>query len=96
MRENTEMPEVRFHGPYVRMNEAILKEKANRMNDPRHPFYEAMLSSKTYEEYYRRVGGVKVQPQTYRTSPVSAHMEMRYARSQMGWIADRRTGTAQR
>lgn len=71
------------------MNEAILREKANRRGDPRHVFYEAILSSNTYEDYYRNASHLKVEPETCRTSPVTAHMEIRYVRNSRGWIADR-------
>lgn len=77
-----------FAGPFVRTNEAILKEKANRKGDPRYPFYEAMLSCNTYEDYFRKVGGLVVQPATYRSRPVTAQMEIRYAKTRR-WIADR-------
>ena len=82
------MRETRFHGPYIRKNIAFLKEKANRRHDPRHRFYEAMLACDTYEAYYREAGEAKVEPETYKTKPVTAHMEIRYAREH-GWIADR-------
>ena len=82
------MPDVRFHGPYLRKRPVILEKKANRKDDPRHCFYEAMLKSDTYEDYYRKVGTLIVYPATYR-GPVSAHGEMRYARTDRGWIADR-------
>ena len=72
----------------MRLNEAILREKAGRTDDPRHSFYGAMLTSNSYEEYYRKVDGLKVQPATYRCRPVTARMEMQYARTRMGWIAD--------
>ena len=78
-----------FSGPYVRVNEAILREKSNNTDDPRHPFYRAMISSDSYEDYYLKVKGLTVQPATYHTRPVTAQMEIRYARTQMGWIADR-------
>jgi hypothetical protein len=79
------MPEARFRGPYIRKNVAFLKEKANLKHDPRHRFYEAMLMCDTYEAYYREAGEVKVEPATYKTKPVTAHMEIRYARLR-GWI----------
>jgi hypothetical protein len=81
--------ESKFQGPYVRKKLAILKEKANRLSDPRHIFYAAMLSSDTYEDYYLKVGEEQVRPQTFKNGPISGHMEMRYARTSMGWIADR-------
>ena len=76
------------HGPYIRLNEAILREKAGRTDDPRHTFYEAMLTSNSYEGYYRKVDGLKVRPATFRSRPVTARMEMNYARTQMEWVID--------
>ena len=76
------------HGPYIRLNEAIIREKAGRIDDPRHTFYQAMLTSDSYEEYYRKVDGLKVRPTTYSSRPVTARMEMNYARTQMRWVSD--------
>jgi len=78
-----------FRGPYVRMDLARLREKAGREDDPRNAFYRAMLDFDSYEDYYRAVGDLTVEPKTYRSRPVTAHAEIRYARTQMGWLADR-------
>jgi hypothetical protein len=43
-------------GRYRIMNEVFLRKKANRRFDPRHKFYEAMLSNETYEAYLAAVG----------------------------------------
>jgi hypothetical protein len=39
---------LQFSGPYVQADEAMLQERANRRDDPRHIFYEAMLENNTY------------------------------------------------
>jgi hypothetical protein len=77
----------RFRGPYTVVNAAFLREKANRTSDPRHVFYAAMLSGKTYEDYYAEVGHVVVEVASYRSGPITANMEIRYARK-CRWIAD--------
>ena len=77
----------RFSGSFQRLDEAMLREKAG-YDDPRASFYKAMLSASTYEEYYRLAGDEPVYPKTY-NGPVTAHMEIRYARNERCWIADR-------
>lgn len=72
----------RFHC----LNTAILREKANR-DDPRAPFYAAMLAADTYETYYRLAGSGSVEVESYRKGPITAHMEIMYARRN-GWIED--------
>ena len=74
-------------GPYRIFNDTLLREKAARTHDPRHVFYKAMLLSRTYQAYFADVGEVVVEPETYRTRPVTASMEIRYCRRN-GWIAD--------
>lgn len=64
----------------------ILREKANR-DDPRAPFYAAMLAADTYEAYYRLTGSEPVTIESYRSGPITAHMEIVYARRN-GWIGD--------
>ena len=54
-------------------------ERAKRRFDPRHLFYEAMLSNETYEAYLAAVGDNR--------GPFSGRGEILYARSN-GWIAD--------
>ncbi|MXQ13675.1 hypothetical protein [Microvirga makkahensis] len=76
----------RFSGQFRRPDEAMLREKAG-YDDPRARFYKAMLEASTYDEYYRLSGDEPVYPRTYK-GPVTAHMEIRYARSVRGWIAD--------
>ncbi len=81
---------IMFTGPYVRTNLATLREKAGRTHDPRHAFYDAMLSSESYEEYYQKVGGLAVSVANLTTARFTAYMEMRHARNQCGWIADKK------
>ena len=82
---------IRLHyaGPYVFVNQAMLRERANRRNDPRHIFYQAMLEHSTYEDYEAAVGGRTVTIDTRRgRRPVTGHAEIRYARDDRGWIED--------
>jgi hypothetical protein len=77
-----------FSGRYVRVNEAFLRERANRESDPRRIFYEAMLSNDTYEAYEAEVGTTDVSVDTFRPPRlVNGHTEMWYARDS-GWIED--------
>jgi hypothetical protein len=68
------------------LNEAFLREKANR-DDPRRPFYVAMLANQTYEGYLAEVGSNEVTVESYKAGPISGRMEILYAR-RSGWIAD--------
>ena len=43
-------------GRYRLLNEASLLERAKRTFDPRHRFYQAILSNETYETYLAAVG----------------------------------------
>jgi hypothetical protein len=74
-------------GRYVRLNEALLREKAARIYDPRNVFYKAMLENDTYEAYAAAVGGISVSPKTYKTGPISGRVEIGHARK-MRWIID--------
>ncbi len=76
-----------LQGRYKILNDTLLREKANRESDPRHVFYIAILISRTYEEYLKRVGNLKVEPSTYKSKPVTASMEIRYCRRHR-WIID--------
>lgn len=76
-----------IRGRYGVLNDTFLREKAGRVNDPRHKFYEATLSSKTYEEYLAQVGQLEVSVPTYKTGSINGRMEILYAR-RSGWIAD--------
>jgi hypothetical protein len=77
-----------LHGRYRILNDAALRKKAENTDDPRCVFYVAMLASQTYAEYLSKVGSVEVQPETYKTKPVSGRMEIVYCRDQRHWIAD--------
>jgi len=68
------------------MNDAFLREKANR-DDPRRPFYVAMLANETYEAYLAEVGSKEVMVEGYQQNPITGRMEILYAR-RSGWIAD--------
>ena len=74
-------------GRYTRVNEAFLRKRANRQDDPRYVFYIAMLANDTYEAYEAAVQGMAVVVPTYRKGPINGHMEMLYARRSR-WIAD--------
>ena len=79
----------RFSGRYVRSNEAMLRERAHRRDDPRHVFYEAMLENDTYEAYEAAVGMTMVLVETWNPPGLcSGHTEIRYARNDRGWIED--------
>jgi len=68
------------------VNEALLREKANR-DDPRRGFYETMLASGSYEAYLAAVGQKLVEVNGYKQNPISGRMEILYAR-RSGWIED--------
>ena len=74
-------------GKFIRVDEAILREKANRRQDPRHSFYEAMLNNNRYEDYEAAVGTKAVLVPSNGKSPFTGHQEILYAR-RSGWIAD--------
>ena len=74
-------------GRFRILNNDALWMRADRQDDPRHVFYEAMLSCRTYSEYLTRVGSVTVQPETTAYA-VTGEMEIRYCRDRRGWIAD--------
>jgi hypothetical protein len=75
-----------LRGRYRILNEAFLREKANR-DDPRRPFYVAMLANRTYEAYLVDVGAKAVMVEGYKQNPITGRMEILYAR-RSGWIAD--------
>lgn len=74
-------------GRYRLVNDAYLREKANQSDDPRHVFYVAMLTSRTYEEYLARIANMKVSVASYKTGPIDGRMEILYCRRN-GRIAD--------
>lgn len=71
----------------MRSNEAFLRQRASRLDDPRHVFYMAMLGNDTHEAYEAAVGRVQVFIPDYKKGPISGRMEMLYARRN-GWIVD--------
>ena len=76
-------------GNYVVVDQAFLREKANRTHDPRHVFYKAVLEHRSYEKYENAVRGIRISVPSFRTGPITGHMEIMYAR-RMGWIEDAR------
>jgi hypothetical protein len=66
-------------GRYRVLKEASLRERARPTFDPRHRFYEAMLSNETYDAYLAAVEDNR--------GPFSGRGEILYARRD-GWIAD--------
>ena len=66
-------------GRYRILNESFLRERAKRTFDPRHLFYEAMLSNETYEAYLAAMGDNR--------GRFSSRTEILYARRN-GWIID--------
>lgn len=81
-------PRIEFSGRFKRVNEAFLRERANRQDDPRKIFYKAMLRCETYEAYEAEVGNTEVLVETFNPPRfVSGHTEMWYARDS-GWIQD--------
>jgi len=73
-------------GPYRIVKDSDMRRRAIQKEDPRHIFYETMLSSGTYDNYLRRVGNMVVQPATT-SYPVSGSMEICYCLKKQ-WIAD--------
>jgi hypothetical protein len=81
-------PRIVFSGRFTRVNEAFLRERANRQHDPRHIFYKAMLENDTYEAYEAEVGNREVVVERFNPPRlVNGHTEMWYARDS-GWIED--------
>jgi hypothetical protein len=77
-----------FDGRFVRVNEALLRERANRGGDPRRIFYEAMLETETYEANEADVGNKEVLVETFHPPRlISGHAEMWYA-GHGSWIED--------
>lgn len=73
-------------GRYQITNVAFLRERANRVDDPRCKFYEAILLSASFEEYYLRVGNLVVKPNST-SYEINADMEIKYA-VKRGWVID--------
>ena len=77
----------KLSGNFRIMNSDALRTRAARQDDPRHVFYAAMLSSRTYDDYLARVGSITVQPETTAYA-VTGEMEIRYCRDKRGWIVN--------
>mgnify|MGYP003577472255 CR=1 FL=1 len=73
-------------GSYTKINVAFMRERSQREDDPRKEFYKAMLTNNDCAGYYRMAGEEDVRPPTFKTRPVNADMEIKYA-LKMGWIA---------
>ena len=78
---------IKLNGKFVLVNEALLREKANRPYDPRRVFYQAMLDKRTYDDYLQVVRGIEVTIPTFKTGAINGRMEILYARRN-GWIRD--------
>ena len=77
----------KLSGRFRITNNDQIRRHAENTSDPRHVFYEAMLSCRTYDEYLAKMESVTVQPKTT-AYKVTGAMEIRYCRSKLGWIAD--------
>ncbi len=73
-------------GSYEKINIAFMRERAQRESDPRNEFYKAILNNDNFAGYYNVAGEEDVHPPTFKTRPVNADMEIKYA-LKMGWIA---------
>jgi hypothetical protein len=80
---------IKLCGEFILVNEELLREKASRPYDPRRVFYQAILDTRTYEDYFDLVRGTQVTVETFKTGPINGRMEILYARRN-GWIADSR------
>lgn len=67
-------------GLYRLVDDIYLREKAADMSSPVYVFYEAMLTSLTYEDYFAKVGNVEVNKPGFKENPVTARDEILYAR----------------
>jgi hypothetical protein len=77
-----------FDGRFVRVNEALLRERANRGGDPRRIFYKAILETEIYEANEADVRNKEVLVETFHPPRlISGHTEMWYARHS-GWIEE--------
>jgi hypothetical protein len=73
-------------GRYKIVATDFMQEKAGR-DDPRNVFYQALLTSGTYEAYLAKVGETWVDVASHPSGPISGRMEVRYCRDS-GWIED--------
>jgi hypothetical protein len=74
-------------GGYKIVDPNAIARRANKRDDPRWEFWDAMTILSRYEDYFVKFGDMKVYPETHRSKPRNAHTEMAWARKQ-GWIID--------
>ena len=74
-------------GSYGIRDLKALRRRADNRQDPRWKFYDAIINLNRLEEYYAKFTGLKVSPETFQSSPRTAHTEMAWARKR-GWIID--------
>lgn len=67
-----------LRGRYVLRNDTFLRGKSER-DDPRAPFYRAMLDARTFEEYYKACGDIAVDVPTHKSRKITPHAEIVYA-----------------
>jgi len=67
-------------GLYRLVDDIYLRKKASDTSDPVHVFYEAMLTSLTYEAYFAKVGHIEVVKPNFKENPVNARDEILDAR----------------
>ncbi len=65
-------------GRYKILNTWLLREKAERRDDPRHVFYLSMRANNTYEGYLAEVGRREIVVKGYKANPISGRMEILY------------------
>jgi hypothetical protein len=80
-------------GRYEKVNVTFMRERSQREDDPRKEFYKAILAYDDFASYYREVGHLDVFPPTFKTRPVNADMEIKYA-VKMGWVVPATEDTA--
>jgi hypothetical protein len=69
------------------LNLAQITRRANKHDNPRRIFYQAILQSHTLADYMERVGHLFVVPPTH-ARRMGAMIEFRYIRDNRGWIAE--------
>ena len=82
MREQTHLK-----GRYRLVDEAFLREKANRTDDERHKLYLVMLECRTYEAYLAATREIEIYREGYKANPITGRGEILYCRRN-GWIED--------
>jgi hypothetical protein len=72
--------ETKLTGPYELRDIGYLRRKANA-DDPRAPFYRALIMCPTYEAYLALIGGMWVILTTeFKKGPISGRIEILYCR----------------